>query len=115
MKVLVCGGRTYSDYEKVSQVLGVIDHHEYTITEIIQGGAAGADALAKRWALENNVDCKEFKADWTKYGRGAGPIRNKTMLTVGQPTMVVAFPGSKGTANMIRQAKDAGIRVEEIS
>ena len=55
-----------------------------------------------------------YPADWDTHGRGAGPIRNKQMLEEGKPDLVIAFPGGKGTANMIGQAKEAGIPVREI-
>ena len=53
----------------------------------------------------NGVVVEEFKADWDKFGRAAGPIRNAQMLREGKPDLVVAFPGGRGTANMVAQAK----------
>lgn len=81
---------------------------------IIHGGATGADSAAGDFA--NVHFCQElcFPADWNKYGMSAGPIRNKQMLDEGCPDLVVAFPGGKGTANMVAQAKKAGIKVIEV-
>lgn len=81
---------------------------------IIHGGAKGADALAMSWAAVNWCPEIEFKADWAKHGRAAGPIRNKQMLEKGKPDVVIAFKGGRGTANMCRQAREAGVKVIEV-
>ena len=106
MKVLVCGGRDYSDQEYVCAALDAINP-----SEICHGGAKGADTLAGAWALSRHVKCTVFYADWNKYGRSAGPIRNKQMLDEFQPDAVVAFPGGRGTQNMITQAHKYGVPV----
>lgn len=91
MKVLVCGGRDFDDMDLVERTLDAID-----VTEIIEGGAQGADRLAREWAEFRRVPVRTFKADWKRYGRGAGPQRNQQMLDEGQPDLVVAFPRRKG-------------------
>lgn len=113
MKVLVCGGRTYADYDKVKAVLDRT-HKKYPITLIIQGGAKGADFLAKRWASENLIPMKEYKADWDKYGKAAGHLRNRQMLELGNPDLVVAFLGGPGTTNMIEQSEKALVPVWDV-
>jgi len=110
MRVLVCGGRDYADEELFEEVM-----ENFEVTEIIQGGARGADRLAKQWAGDKRIPEREFPADWGQYGKSAGHIRNHLMLIQGQPDMVIAFPGGKGTANMIKQAKEAGVEVYEVS
>lgn len=103
MKVLVCGGRNYINYAKVRAVL--TDFNErHTIESIVTGGAAGADYLAEKWAYENGIVFYCRPAEWGKYGRAAGPIRNKEMLDLDRPDVVIAFPGGKGTQNMIELA-----------
>jgi YspA, cpYpsA-related SLOG family len=81
--------------------------------EFMQGGARGADALAKDWAM-THPDIKRFeiKADWKRYGNAAGPIRNQRMLEWG-PDLVVAFAGGTGTAGMVALARAAGVPVIE--
>jgi predicted Rossmann-fold nucleotide-binding protein len=111
MRLLVCGGRDYKNKELLFKALKDANE-KYGITLIIQGGAPGADALAKAWAMVNKVQQKEFKADWNSHGKAAGPIRNRLMLTEGNPDLVYAFAGGIGTANMIAQAKAAGLKVE---
>ena len=104
MKVLVCGGRNYSNKEVLYKVLNVISD-VYNIEVIISGAAKGADTLAAQWAKDNNIKLQEYPADWNAHGKSAGPIRNKQMIDEGCPDLVVAFPGGSGTANMIKQSK----------
>ena len=84
------------------------------MTEIIEGGAKGADKLAREWAASRGIPVRTFKADWRRYGRGAGPQRNEQMLDEGKPDLVVAFPGGSGTASMMRLARAAGVRVQAV-
>ena len=108
-KVLVCGGREFDDWCSHKRKLDQI-HEEFGIGQIIEGGAIGADFLARVWAKAHNVDFVEYQADWKTHGRAAGPIRNQQMLEEGKPDLVVAFPGGRGTADMVRKAHDAGVR-----
>ena len=107
MTILVCGGRTYRNHRHVSKILGAIDG----ISLVIQGGADGADACARAWAAEQGIPCRTYEAGWTAYGRAAGPIRNQRMLDEGRPDLVVAFPGARGTLDMVQRAINAGVRV----
>lgn len=61
--------------------------------------------------MDRRVAYLNYPADWEKHGRAAGPIRNEKMLIVGTPDMVLAFPGGRGTADMIRKAEAAGLPV----
>ena len=112
IRVLVCGGR---DFDNESLVFGALDQIEAEMGPlvIIEGGARGADSLAALWADDRGAHHLQFKADWQKHGKGAGPIRNQTMLDDGKPDLVVGFPGGVGTADMLRRAKAAGIPVIE--
>lgn len=110
-RVLVCGGRDYHDVRTLTRVLDSLDPPP---TLIIQGGAFGADACASEWAYKRNVLERQFPADWKTHGRAAGPIRNQQMLDDGKPDLVVAFPGGTGTADMVRRAKAAGLKVIEV-
>jgi hypothetical protein len=111
IRVLVCGGRHYRDNGAVFGRLNIL-HADKGIAVIIHGSATGADALAEKWAVANDVPIMALKADWNAYGRAAGPIRNRKMLTEGRPDLVLAFPGGDGTADMVRQAEDRGFLVE---
>jgi len=113
MRVLVCGGRTSDDWERLAGVLDGLDPMKVSV--VIHGAAPGADTLAGRWAELRRVPVEAFPADWEKHGRAAGPIRNAPMLAEGKPDLVVAFPGGRGTANMCKQARTAGVEVVEVS
>lgn len=80
---------------------------------VIQGGARGADALAAKWADHNGVPLVTYPPLWSR-GRKAGPERNAFMLMDSRPDLVIAFPGGRGTADMVSRAKAAGIEVIEI-
>lgn len=110
MRILVCGGRDYNDANGVYNALDRL-HAKKRITCVIQGGASGADMLAWGWAKAYGVPVEEYKAEWEKYGKRAGPLRNKRMLDEGKPDGVVAFPGGRGTADMVAQAEVIGLKV----
>jgi hypothetical protein len=107
-RALVCGGRDYNDADRVWQVLARVSP-----TVVIEGCAAGADRLAEGWAKLAGVTLIHFPADWRKHGKAAGPIRNKQMLGA-FPDVVVAFPGGRGTENMVAQAIAAGVQVIKV-
>lgn len=130
MRVLVCGGRDYDNQLRVSETLdalcdefslwGAPDREGNRLPDagrlaIIHGGARGADALADRWAVSNWVTSVAVEANWSAFGKAAGPIRNQSMIDSYMPDLVLAFPGGRGTADMIRRAKEAGIEVREIT
>jgi len=94
MKVLVCGGRNLRSPAQVFRALDRL-HQEKPITELMQGGATGADQFAMEWAA-TKPEIKRYvcHADWETHGRAAGPIRNEKMLTW-KPDLVVAFPGRR--------------------
>ena len=112
MKALVCGGRHFSDEGFVFQSLDQI-HSRTPISAIIEGGATGADALARKWAFASDIACDTYKADWTSHGKAAGPLRNQRMIDEGKPDLVIAFAGGRGTADMVRRAKAARLHVIE--
>jgi len=114
LRVLVCGGRDYDDRDHIWNTLTAI-HGECKISLVIHGAATGADSEGMLWA-DCMPGCKHapFRADWRTHGKAAGPIRNQRMLDEGRPDLVVAFPGGRGTADMVRRAKAAGIEVREI-
>lgn len=114
-RVLVCGGRDYNDYHRLNAVLCKLWEVE-PFSVFMQGGAGGADYLARKWASSwcGAIQKLTFQADWCAHGKAAGPIRNQRMIDEGKPDLVVAFPGGRGTADMVRRAKAAGLRVIEI-
>lgn len=112
MRVIICGDRNWTDEETIHEYIHTLPPNSV----VIQGTCRGADMIARHLAYTHGHFIMDFPAKWDKHGRAAGPIRNKQMLTEGNPDLVIAFhdnlPESKGTADMIRQAKKAGIPVK---
>ena len=122
MRVLVCGGRNFQDVPFLWRKLDELHARGDGIALVIEGGSDavageyyGADYWARMWAKAHNVRSETCWADWDQFGRWAGPKRNKEMIDKFEPHLVLAFEGGAGTANMIKQAKDAGIPVTEVS
>lgn len=116
MRLIVCGGRDFDNSLVVRRMLFKL-HEETPIKYLFHGNARGADAEADRWAREFpelGVRRCPCPADWSKHGKAAGPIRNKHMLGQGID-LVLAFPGGRGTRNMVKQARAAGVKVIEVT
>lgn len=109
MKVIVTGGRNYADREKVAAALEALEPEV-----IIQGGASGADLLAREWGDKNEVQSFTYFAEWEKHGKAAGPIRNHKMLEANQDAVVLAFPGGSGTKHCKETAIGLGMLVLEV-
>lgn len=103
----VVGCRKFTNYIWLEQVLNEV-HQRRPISLIVSGGAPGADTLAERWADERGIPKLIFPAEWEKYGKAAGPIRNKDI--VANSDVIIAFwdGKSRGTASTIEIAKKAG-------
>jgi hypothetical protein len=121
MRVIVCGGRGFTDSKSLFARLDAIE----TIECVIEGGQrtrdpktkeiiGGADYWANQWARSRRVQCITVNAEWKIDGLMAGPIRNSRMLRdYGKVDAVVSFPGGKGTADMKRQALLSGVKIIE--
>lgn len=113
---LVCGGRDFSDQAMFDEVMDRLTEQWGVPDRMVHGGAPGADRMAAEWAKRLAVEVITCPADWM-LGRAAGPIRNEEMLMKHKPKRVIAFPGGKGTADMVARAKKrkGEIDVAEIS
>lgn len=109
ISVLVCGGRDFNDY---NAFIRAMDALPFVISIIIEGGARGADSLAKRYAIEKGIHCAEVPALWDSFGKRAGHLRNEAMLLL-NPKYCVAFSGGVGTQGMINLCKKENIPVWE--
>jgi hypothetical protein len=118
MRVLVCGGRDFDNPALMDSALSktgaslIITGAQRTFSKE-KGKWIGADWQAIEWALRNEVPFLGYPARWTKEGRAAGPIRNQRMIDKCKPELVASLPGGRGTADMVRRAREAGITVRE--
>ena len=115
MRILVCGGRDFGgntdDDRKIHAALDKAHVHK-PITVLIHGAARGADISGACWAqMHADITILPYPADWDANPRSAGFIRNQQMLDEGRPEGVIAFPGGRGTSDMVRRARKAGLPV----
>lgn len=109
-RVVIAGCRDYTNYEEAK---AYIDHclsnirKENTII-IVSDGARGADMLGERYARENRFAIKRCPADWDKYGKSAGPRRNREMAQMSDYVICFWNEKSKGTGSMILYARQYG-------
>ena len=108
MKTIIAGGRNVTDAEFV---FAAIQNSGFQITEVVSGAAHGVDEIGERWAGIHGVPVKLFPADWPKYGNGAGPIRNREMAAYADALVAVWNGVSRGTKNMIDEAKKRGLKI----
>lgn len=117
MRVLVCGGRHFGQERRESRMLfDTLDMLKIDrgISVIIHGAAPGADSLAGVWARRMMLPEEQYRAEWKRDGKAAGPIRNQRMIDEARPDLVVAFQGGRGTADMVQRARIAGIQILEV-
>jgi hypothetical protein len=114
--ILVCGDRNWSDDYKIRKEL--IKYSKFN-PAIIHGGCRGADTIAGYVGFSLGMREFVYKADWKKFGRGAGPKRNERMLIEGKPDLILAFHSnleeSKGTKDMVTRGTKAGVKTVVIS
>ena len=125
VKMIVCGGRDYTNYIRVFEFLSHLVRWIYEggygyknntpVHLLIEGEATGADTLAAAWAIWKGMPLLRKPANWKKHKRAAGPIRNAEMLEVPGVNLVVAFPGGPGTADMVAKAKEKNVQVIEVT
>lgn len=115
MKVLVTGDREWDDINRVAELFGRLPPD----TIIVHGACRGLDNTAKAVAEAIGMPVKDYPADWARYPRAAGPIRNQQMLDLEhRPDEPIDecwafhnnFSESRGTRDMVKRAKKAGIK-----
>lgn len=125
MRILVCGGRFFKDEARMRAVLCeystdttlIVGADPERFAAMIHGHETlkGADYLALKFAIDAGwAEPQTYAADWPKFGTAAGPIRNRRMIDHGKPDLVIAFPGGRGTADMIYRAEKVGIQVRRV-
>lgn len=112
MKVILCGTRSFadgplwSDDEIVQYVDDVLcDALISDVTEVVSGGASGADHAGELWAEANDVPVRVFEADWDEHGRAAGPIRNSEMVDYADQVVAIWNGKSVGTSDTIAKGR----------
>jgi hypothetical protein len=106
MKLIIAGGR---NYKFADADIARLDAIREEITEVVSGGATGADREGERWAEKHEIPVKVFPADWERHGKSAGPRRNREMAAYADA--VVLFPGGRGTINMMIEAQMANLKI----
>lgn len=113
-KVIIAGGRDFSDYDLLKQtVRNLYDTREGDF-EIVSGTARGADQLGERFAKRAGFAVKSFPADWNKYGKSAGYRRNAEMADYADVLVAFWDQKSRGTMHMIDLAKSKGLEVHVV-
>ena len=108
MKTIIAGSRNIYDYGLVEEA---VKESGFDITEVVSGKARGVDTLGEMWADNHKVSVKPFPADWDRYGKRAGPIRNFQMANYADALIAIWDFKSHGTKNMIKNARYKGLKV----
>ena len=118
-RIIVCGGRHYSNYDYLEMIVdATLEKYDLNMDEVefVSGHCAGADILGELYAKKHNIRCTMFPAEWEKYGRPAGPIRNSQMIEYASEAdipIVIAFvsPRTKGTIDTVQKARRKGFGI----
>jgi hypothetical protein len=107
MKLIIAGSR-HMQWSSAPLIELAVQESGFEVTEVVCGMAKGADTLGRMWAEFNGIPVKKFPADWNKYGKAAGPIRNGEMKDYADGLIVFIWDGSRGSENMRVQMEKAG-------
>ncbi len=110
---VVCGGRDFFPEPEHETALRDI-LRAYAPREVFHGAATGADRWGGIVARDMRIRVREFPAAWNAYGKGAGPIRNEAMATVAAFGICIAFPGNRGTANMVECGRQGNMYIIDL-
>lgn len=108
MKTIIAGSRTVKDYKTVEEA---VIKSEFKITEVVSGCAKGVDSLGESYAGFNRLPVKKYPADWERFGKIAGFIRNQKMADYAEALVAVWDGQSKGTEHMINIARQRNLKV----
>lgn len=106
-RIIIAGSRWFTDYSEAKKFItsSIVNFQMGESWILLSGRCKGADQLGERFARENGWPIEEFPADWRKYGRAAGPIRNQKMVDTCDAIICFWDGKSKGTASLIRYAR----------
>lgn len=109
MRLAIIGSREFKQYQ---YLVTLLDPIKDSIEWIISGGARGVDSMAERYARVNKIPFLLFPANWDKYGKRAGFIRNQQIVDEADYMIAIPTPDSIGTRDSIRRAEIKEIPVE---
>ncbi len=115
MKLAIVGGRDYKDFDTLKKTIyryffGKEENNKdlFLFDTIVSGAASGVDSLSARFAIENGINLVEFPADWEKWGKAAGPIRNEKIIEVSDVVLAIwdgKSPGTRSSIDIARKLK----------
>ena len=116
MKLAIVGSRAFNNYRLMADKLSYWEEINYClITEVVSGGARGADSMGEMFARASNIPCKIFPAEWDKFGKSAGYKRNIDIVNYCDEVIAFWDGKSKGTKHTIDIATKAGKKVTVIN
>lgn len=111
MKLIIAGSRNVPNDKVVERIINrVVGMYDWNVTEVVSGTARGVDRIGEEWAEDHNIPVTRFPAEWGRYGKSAGYIRNYAMASYGDVLLAIWDGESKGTQNMIELADKNGIK-----
>ncbi|MFP4601059.1 MAG: SLOG family protein [Persicimonas sp.] len=110
-RVIIAGSRDITEPQDVFHAIKIAKTSGMAIDEVVTGGARGVDTIAHEAAKRKGVATKVFPANWDEHGKAAGPIRNREMAEYADALLAVWDGESRGTSNMIAEARKRGLEV----
>lgn len=107
MRVIIAGSRSIVSFASVQSA---IERSGFALTEVVSGTASGVDSLGERFARERGIACRRFPADWKRFGRSAGYVRNRDMAQYAEALILVWDGSSRGSAHMLALARERRLR-----
>lgn len=115
MKLIIAGSRNLQVYTSFTHgIISSINYPIIVVDEIVSGTARGIDSCGEHYAQSYNLKLTKFPADWDKYGKKAGMIRNQEMANYADALLLIWDGESRGSANMLYQMKQLGKPVYEV-
>ena len=111
LKVIIAGSRTF---DRLSDVKKAIEEANFKIGEVVSGTAQGVDTMGEYWAEKNNIPIKQFPADWEKYGKRAGHLRNAEMGEYADALILVWDGQSVGSASMLKIVQEKRMPIYQL-
>lgn len=108
MRTIIAGSRNITD---INVVRNAIKSSNFKVTTVISGGARGVDKLGEELANKFNIPLEIYPADWDKYGKSAGYVRNELMASKADALIAIWDGQSRGTKHMIDLAEKYKLKI----